>query len=76
MMSHGPGQFPQTVAACHKLILDLHAELDQRELRVARLRSEIAARRARSVDGTQADCTNQSLSRNAVSNESNRHNRC
>ena len=59
-MSHGPGQFPQTVAACHKLILDLHAEVDQRELRVARLRSEIAARRA-----------HQSLSRNAVSNESN-----
>lgn len=75
MMSHGPGQFPQTVAACHKLILDVHAELDQRELRVARLLSEIAARRARSVDGTQADCTHQFLSRNAVSNESNRHNR-
>ena len=74
MMSHGPGQFPQSVAACHKLILDLHAELDQRELRVARLRSEIAARRARPVAVPQADCANQSLSRNGVSDKSTCHN--
>lgn len=74
MMSHGPGQFPQSLADCHKLILDLHAELDQREQRVARLRSEIAARRARSVDGSLADCTNQSFSRTAASAKSTRHN--
>ena len=60
-MSHGPGQFPKTVADCHQLILDLHAELDQLEQRAARLRDEFAARRRRSVDGTGADCTDQSL---------------
>ena len=76
-MSHGPAQFPKTVADCHKLILDLHAELDQLELRAARLRCEVAARRRRSVGGTGADCTDQSLSSNAVfPSESDRHNAC
>jgi hypothetical protein len=52
------------VADCHQLILKLHAELAQRELHVARLRDEVAARRKRSVASTEvsgADRTDPSL---------------
>ena len=51
-MSRRPTQFPTTLADCHKLILDLDAELAQRELHAARLRDEVAARGKRSVAST------------------------
>ena len=77
-MSRRPTHFPTTMADCHKLILDLHAELAQLELRAARLRDELAARRKRPVARTGvsgADRTDQSVSFHAVfPNESDRHN--
>ena len=63
-MSRRPTRFPTTLADCHQLILELHAELAQRELHVARLRDEVARRRNRSVASTrvsEADRTGQSL---------------
>ena len=69
-MSRRPTHFPTTVADCHKLILDLHAKLAQRELHAARLREDVAARRKRSTAtsmGTSgADGTDQSPSFHAV----------
>ena len=59
-----PTQFPQTVVDCHKLILDLHAQLDQLEQRAARRRCEVAARR--SVDGQEPEGTDRPLSSHAV----------
>lgn len=77
-MNRRPTHFPTTVAGCHQLILELHAELAQRELHAARLRDEVAARRKRSVASTGvsgADRTDRSLSFHAVfPNESDRHN--
>jgi len=61
-----PTPFPQTVVDCHKLILDLHAKLDQLEQREARLQCEVAARRQRPVDGQGSCATDPSLSSNAV----------
>ena len=75
-MSQRPIQFPKTVVDCHKLILDLHAKLDQLEQRAARLRCEVAARRKRSVDGKGPDGTDQSLSSNAVFPHESDHNAC
>ena len=77
-MSRRPTHLPTTLADCHQLILDLHAELARRELHAARLRDEVAARRRRSVASTGvsgADRTDQYLSLHAVfPNESDRHN--
>ena len=51
-MSRRRTPLPTTVADCHQLILDLHAELARREVHAARLREEVAARRGRSVART------------------------
>jgi len=48
-MSRRRTPLPTTVADCHKLILDLHADLAQLEVHTARLGDEIAARHKRSV---------------------------
>jgi hypothetical protein len=65
------------LADCHQLILELHAELAQRELHAARLGDELAARRKRLVASTgvsAADGTDQSLSFHAMFlSESDRH---
>ena len=77
-MSHRPTHFPTTLADCHKLILDLHAQLAQRERHGSRLRDEIAARRKRSIASTEVsgtDRTGQSVFFHSVfSNVSDRHN--
>ncbi len=77
-MSRRPPHLPTTMADCHKLILDLHAELAKLELHAARVHDEIAARRKRSVAITGlsgADRTDQSVSFHGVfPNESDRHN--
>ena len=77
-MSRRPPHLPSTLADCHKLIWELHAERAQLERRGSRLRDEIAARRKRwvarkEVSGT--DRTDQSVSCHTVFlNESDRHN--
>jgi len=68
-MSRRPTPLPATVADCHQLILDLHAELAQLELHADRLGDEMAARRKRSAALTGvsgADRTDPSLSFHAV----------
>ena len=76
-MSRRPTHFPSTLADCHKLILELHAERAQLERHGSRLRDEIAARRKRSVASTEVsgtDRTDQSVSCHTFPNESDRHN--
>ena len=77
-MSRRRTPLPTTVADCHQLILDLHAELAQLELHADRLGDELAARRQRAAARTGvsgADHTDRSLSFHAVfPHESARHN--
>jgi hypothetical protein len=77
-MSRRPTYFPSTLADCHKLILELHAERVQLERHASHLRDQIAARRKRSVASTEVsgtDHTDPSVSFHAVfPNESDRHN--
>ena len=79
-MSRRPTHFPSTLADCHKLILELHAERAQLERRASRLRDKIAARRRRSVASTQVSGTDRidpSVCLHAVfPHESDRHNVC
>jgi hypothetical protein len=68
-MSRRPTHFPSTLADCHKLILELHAERAQLERRASRLRDKIAARRRRSVARAEVsgtDRTDQSVSSHTV----------
>ena len=76
-MSRRPTHFPSTLADCHRLILQLHAERAQRERHASRLRDEIAARGKRSIASTEVsgtDRTDQSVSCHTFPNESDRHN--
>ena len=77
-MSRRPTHFPSTLADCHQLILELHAELAQFERHASHLRDRIAARHKRSVASTEAsgtDRTDPSVSFHAIfPNESDRHN--
>ena len=57
-MSHRPTHFPSTLADCHELILQLHAELAQFDRQASHLRDRIAARQKRSVAITEASGTN------------------
>jgi hypothetical protein len=64
-MSRRPTHFPSTLADCHKLILELHAERAQLERHASHLRNQIAARRERSVARAEVsgtDHTDQSVS--------------
>ena len=68
-MSRRRTPLPTTVADCHQLILDLHAELARLELYADRLGDEMAAQRKRTAARTGvsgADRTDQSLSFHAV----------
>jgi hypothetical protein len=77
-MSRRPTHFPSTLADCHKLILELHAERAQLERHASHLRNQIAARRKRSVASAKvsgADHTDQSVSSYTVfPNKSDQHN--
>jgi hypothetical protein len=57
-MSRKPTHFPSTLADCHKLILQLHAELAQFDRQASHLRDRIAARQERSVAITKGSGTN------------------
>ena len=76
-MSRRPTHLPSTLADCHKLILQLHAEWAHLERHGSRLGDEIAARHKRSVASTEVsgtDRTDQSVSCHTFPNESDRHN--
>lgn len=79
-MSRRRTPLPTTLADCHQLILDLHAEVARLALHADCLGEELAARRQRSAAGTgvsRADRTDRSLSFQAVlPNESARDNVC
>jgi hypothetical protein len=76
-MSRRPTHFPSTLADCHKLILELHAEVAQFERHASHLRDRIARRQKRSVAITETlgtDRTTHRFPSTIFPNESDRYN--